>query len=152
MVDVPRVPLSRPRRVSERRRKRLARELTALYAMRGHMRTRDIVWAVASILGVALLCVLVAAKLHWLAGSLPLTLAGALAAGVLVWLIARHWLFLAWLIVIGLVLILLEDIPDLGWGGSDDKKSGRDKEAREVKLERAIARREALLRGMEQAS
>ena len=41
------------------------RELKALYAMRGHLSTRDIAYAILSIGGVALLTLLVAAKLHW---------------------------------------------------------------------------------------
>jgi hypothetical protein len=132
-----------------RRRRRLERELKALYAMRGHLSTRDIAYAILSIGGVALLTLLVAAKLHWLAGSVLLSIAGAVAAGVAVWLIGRRWFMLAWLIVVGLLIIVFEDAPlDLDFG---DTKSSR-KEARRAKLERAIARREALLKAMGAAS
>lgn len=112
--------------------------------MQGHLRTGEIVWAVLTIPGVALLCLLVAAKLHWLGGSLPLALAGALVFGTAVWFIGRRWFTLAALMVIGLLIILFEDIPVDGWGdGSTDRKENRRR-----KLERAIAKREALLRGI----
>ena len=129
----------------DRRRRRIERELRALHAMRGHLGTRDIVLAVLAIGGFASLILLVAAKLHWLAGSILLSVAGALAAGFVVWLIGRRWLFVAWLIVLALFLIAFEDgSPDFGFGDSGDSKPNR-KEARRAKLERAIAKREALL-------
>lgn len=130
------------RPVSERRGRRLARELKALYVMRDHMRTRDIVWAVLAIPLLALLCILVGVKLHWLSDHPLIGIGGALAAGAIIFAIGRRWLVLAVLIVGGLLLILLEDIPDIG-----DLGSGKEdrKEARRRKLERAIARREALL-------
>jgi hypothetical protein len=130
-----------------RRRRRLERELRALYAMRGHMGARDITYAILSIGGIALLCLLVAAKLHWLAGSALLSIGGALAAGVAVWMIGRRWFTLAWLIVIALVIIVFEgaagDLP--GLPGEDTQVR---KEDRRAKLERAIAKREALLKAM----
>ncbi|MFL9827823.1 hypothetical protein [Rhodoplanes sp. SY1] len=130
------------RPVSERRGRRLARELKALYVMRDHMRTRDIVWAVLAIPLLALVCLLVGAKLHWLTDHPLIGIGGALAAGAIIFAIGRRWLVLAALIVGGLLLILLEDMPDIGDLGS----GGEDrKEARRRKLERAIAKREALL-------
>jgi len=145
MVDIPRVRLPRRATSSERRRRRLERELRVLTAMRGHLQTREIVWAILSIVGVAVLCLLVAAKLRWLGGSLPLALVGAVAAGVVVWLIGRDWFTLAAVIVIGILIIVFEDVPFDGWGsGSTDRK-----ENRRLKLERAIAKREALLRAMQ---
>src|SRR5262245_18254887 len=129
----------------ERTRRSIERELRALQAMRGHLATRDIVLAVLAIGGVALLSLLIGAKLHWLAGSIWLSLTGALAAGFVVWLIGRRWLIVAWLIVIGLFILVFEDAPlDLGFG--DGKPSA--KEARRAKVERAIERREALLAQM----
>ena len=129
-----------------RRRRRLERELKALYAMRGHLGTRDIAYATLSIGGVALLCLLVGAKLHWLAGSALLSIGGAIAAGVAVWMIGRRWFTLAWLIVIALVLIVFEGPGDLPGLPGDDTQTR--KEARRAKLERAIAKREALLKAM----
>jgi hypothetical protein len=134
-----------PRIGKERRRRRIERELRALQAMRGHLATRDIALAILAIGGVALLILLVGAKLHWLAGSILLSVAGALAAGLVVWLIGRRWLFVAWLIVLALFLIAFEDgPPDFGFGDGGDGKPDR-KEARRAKLERAIEKREALL-------
>jgi hypothetical protein len=136
-----------PRRaIPARQRRRIERELRALQAMRGHLGARDIALAILAIGGIALLGLLIAAKLHWLAGSLPLSIAGALAAGVVVWLIGRRWLLVAWLIVMALSILAFEDgSPDLM-----DVGSGRPsrKEARRAKLERAIAKREALLARM----
>jgi hypothetical protein len=130
----------------QRRRRRLERELTALYAMRGHLSTRDIALAILSIGGVALLTLLVAVKLQWIALAWWLSIIIALAVGVAVWLIGRRWFTLAWLIVLGLLLILFEDAPDLGDPSGSDQPSR--KEARRAKLERAIAKREALLKQM----
>jgi hypothetical protein len=135
---------------SERRKRRLARELVALQAMRGHLRTREIVWAVLSIPLLALLCLIVALKLHWLSDSPGLAIAGALAAGLTIWWIGRRWFTLAALIVVGLLVIVFEDIPDLGSFSSDDKPDR--KAARREKLEGAIARREALLQGSDRPS
>ena len=72
-------------------------------------------------------------------------MAAAVAAltGLTVWCIGRRWLALSVILVFGLVLILLEDVPDLGDIG------GSSKEQRRVKLERAIAGREAMLAQMD---
>jgi hypothetical protein len=134
------------RPLSERRKRRLARELQALQAMRGHLRTRDILWAVLAIPALVLLCLIVAFKLHWLSASPALATGGAAAAGVTIWAIGRRWFALAALIVVGLLVIVFEDIPDFGWSGSGDAEPDR-KEVRRQKLDRAIARREALLHG-----
>jgi hypothetical protein len=67
--------------------------------------------------------------------------------GLAVWWIGRRWFALAAIIIFGLVLILLEDLPDLGDIG--DTGGGSAKEQRRVKLERAIARRQALLAQMD---
>ncbi len=131
----------------QRRRRRIERQLRALRVMQDHLNTRDIWWAVLAIPGIAILCLLVAAKLHWLSNSLPVALGGALLAAVVVWWIGHRWLAVAWLIVIALLCILLEDLPD--FGGSGEKKNA--KIGRREKLERAIARREALLRSMDEA-
>lgn len=127
---------------TDRRRRRIERELRALRAMSGHLRTREIAWAVIAIPLLALLCFLVAAKLQWLAGSLPLSVLGAVAAGAAIWWIGRRWFLLAALIVYGLLLVLLES-GDLDLDGGEDRK--RD---RRHKLDRAIAKREAMLRTM----
>jgi hypothetical protein len=134
----------------DQRRRRIERQLRALRVMQSHLSTKEIWWAILTIPGVAILCLLVAAKLHWLSGSMPAALVGALAAGLVVWWIGRRWLIVAWLIVIALICILLEDIPNFsGFGSSDDKK--KPNMDRREKLERAIARREALLRSMTEA-
>ena len=140
-------PTSPPLGATNRRRRKLERQLRALYTMRGHLTTKEIVYAVLTIPGVAILCLLVAAKLHWLSGSLAIAVAGALLAGFVVWLIGRRWFFVAWLIVIALICLLLEDIPTFDTGGGG--KPSRQKMNRREKLERAIARREALLRAMD---
>lgn len=132
---------------SERRKRRLTRELVALRAMRGHLRTREIVWAVLSIPLLVLLCLVVALKLHWLSESPLLATCGAVAAGVAIWAVGHRWFTLAVLIVIGLLIIVFEDVPDFSGFGGDDKPDR--KVARREKLERAIARREALLQGSE---
>lgn len=132
------------------RRRRIERELRALEAMQSHMNTRDIVLAVVAIPALALLCFLVGAKLHLAFGHVGVSVLAALACGGAIWLIGRHWFGLALLIVIGLLVILFEDVPDV-WPGGDgkpdskpDRKTDR-KTAHRLKLEQAIARREALL-------
>ena len=123
-----------------RRRKRIERELAVLRTMEGHLFTRELVWAVLTIPGVAALVLLVALKTHWLSGSPALAAVVAAVTGFGMWWIGRRWFWLAAIIVFGLVLILLEDLPDIG-----DIGGGSAKEQRRRKLERAIARREAVL-------
>jgi hypothetical protein len=134
-------------RASLHRRKRIERELAVLRTMEGHLFTKEILWAILTIPGVAALVILVALKAHWWSGS-PLVAASVAAlTGLAVWWIGRRWFVLAAIIIFGLVLILLEDLPDLGDIG--DTGGGSAKEQRRVKLERAIARREALLAQMD---
>jgi membrane protein implicated in regulation of membrane protease activity len=128
--------------LSERRRRRIERELRALHAMQDHLRTRDLVWAVLAIPLLISLCALVAFKLSWFGASAPAALAGAAVAGFVIWFIGRRWFALAALIVVALVCIVFEDVP-IEWGSGDDKPDR--KEQRRLKLERAIATREALL-------
>jgi hypothetical protein len=123
-----------------RRRKRIERELAVLRQMEGHLFTRELFWAVVTIPAVAALVVLMAVKTHWLSGSPALAATIAALTGLGVWWIGRRWLWLSVMIVFGLVLILLEDLPDIG-----DIGGGSAKEQRRRKLERAIARREAIL-------
>ena len=123
-----------------RRRKRIERELAVLRQMEGHLFTRELFWAVVTIPAVAALVVLMAVKTHWLSGSPALAATIAALTGLGVWWIGRRWLWLSVMIVFGLVLILLEDLPDIG-----DIGGGSAKEQRRLKLERAIARREAIL-------
>ena len=131
-------------RLSLRRRKRIERELAVLRTMESHLFTKEIVWAILTIPGVAALVFLVAWKAHWWSDSPLVAAAVAALTGLAVWWIGRRWFVLAAIIVFGLVLILLEDLPDLG-----DIDGGSAKERRRVKLERAIARREALLAQMD---
>jgi hypothetical protein len=56
-------------RLSLRRRKRIERELAVLRTMESHLFTKEIVWAVLTIPGVAALVVLVAWKAHWWSDS-----------------------------------------------------------------------------------
>jgi hypothetical protein len=126
-----------------RKRRRLERELRALRVMRQHLRTRDIICAVLAIPALALLCLSVAFKLHWVSGSGLLAFTGALAFGALIWWIGRRWFLLAIYIVFALVLIrfgafYLFDAPYLGPTNRKPK--------RQIKLEQAIAKREAMLR------
>jgi hypothetical protein len=128
---------------SPRRRARIERELRALRTMEEHLFTKEILWAVLTIPGVAAMVILVALKTHWLSGS-PAAAAGVAAVtGLAVWWVGRRWFALAVVIVYGLVLILLEDLPDIGDIG------GSAKEQRRAKLERAIARREGILAQMD---
>jgi hypothetical protein len=122
------------------RRRRIERELAVLRTMEGHLFTRELLWAVLTVPGVAALVILVALKTHWLSGSPALAATVAALTGLAVWWIGRRWIWLAVIIVFGLVLILLEDLPDIG-----DIGGGSAKEQRRRKLERAIARREAIL-------
>jgi hypothetical protein len=133
--------------LKQRRRRRIERELSALYAMQGHLRAWDIVCAVLAIPALTLLCLGLAFKLHWVSASVPLALIGAIAAGALIWWIGRHYLVLAVLIVFGLILVIFESGPD--WfdvPGTDNKKARR-----RAKLEQAISKREALLRTLDGA-
>jgi hypothetical protein len=123
-----------------RRRRRIERELAVLRTMEGHLFTRELLWAVLTIPGIAALVILVAIKTHWLSGSPALAATVAALTGLGVWWIGRRWIWLAVMMVFGLVLILLEDLPDIG-----DIGGGSAKEQRRLKLERAIARREAIL-------
>ena len=123
-----------------RRRKRIERELAVLRQMEGHLFTRELLWAVLTIPAVAALVILVAVKTHWLSGSPALAATIAALTGLGVWWFGRRWLWLSVIILFGLVLILLEDLPDIG-----DIGGGSAKEQRRLKLERAIARREAIL-------
>jgi len=127
--------------LSDKRRKRIERELKALRAMEGALGTRDMIWAVLTIPAVAALCLIIAAQVPWFGGSVGLSILGAVGTGALVWWIGRRWLTVAVLIVVALVMIAFEgDGPDFDWPGGDRKA------ARRAKLERAIARREALLK------
>ena len=56
--------------VNAKRRRRIERQLRALYAMQSHMNTRDIVLSLLAIPFLALLCFLVGAKLQVAYGSL----------------------------------------------------------------------------------
>ena len=129
--------------VTPKRRRRIERELRALHAMQSHMQTWEIVCAVFSIPALGLLCFLVGWKLHVEIFALPIAILLALGCGTLIWLVGRKWFALAGLIVIALLVILFEDVPDLPGDDKPDRKT-----ARRRKLERAIARREALLRSM----
>jgi hypothetical protein len=137
-----------PLSAQDRRRRRIERQLHALHVMQGHLSTWDIVWAALTLPGIALLCLLVAAKLHWLSGSAPLALVGVLLVAIVTWMIGRRWVTVSWFIVIALICLLLQDIPTFDWGGSSGKPK-REKMDRREKLERAIARREALLRDID---
>lgn len=130
--------------LSARRRARIERELRVLRTMDGHLLTKEILWAVLTVPAVAALVILVTVKAHWLSGSPLVAAFVALASGAAVWWIGRRWFVLAVIIVYGLVLILLEDVPDIGDIGGDGAK-----EQRRVKLERAIVRREAMLAHMD---
>jgi hypothetical protein len=133
--------------VNAKRRRRIERQLRALYAMQSHMNTRDIVLSLIAIPFLALLCFLVGAKLQIAFGHLWVSILAALAFGGAIWLIGRRWLALAWLIVIALLLILFEDAPGPELWSGDDAKPDR-KTARRLKLEQAIARREAILQSL----
>ena len=130
--------------LAARRGKRVERELSVLRTMEGHLLTKEIVWAILTIPGVALLVILVAWKVHWWSDSPLSAVAVAAVTGLVAWWIGRRWLWLSVIIVFGLVLILLEDVPDFG-----DIGGGNAKEQRRVKLERAIALREAMLAQMD---
>jgi hypothetical protein len=123
------------------RRRRIERELRALHAMQSQMSTRSIVLSVLGIPALALLCFLAGAKLHLAFGNLWISILVALGGGGAIWLIGRRWFTLAALIVLALLLIVLEALPDV-WQGY--RRPNR-KTARRLKLEQAIAKREAIL-------
>ncbi|HYF54718.1 MAG TPA: hypothetical protein VEA41_10710 [Salinarimonas sp.] len=125
------------------RRRRIERELKALHLMDGSLRGREIAWALLAIPGIALLWLVVFLKLHWLSGSLPAAIGVSLALGTAVWWIGRYWFALAGLVVLALCIVAFEDAPDLS-SGPDDRRSDRRR-----KLERAIAKRERLLRELQ---
>lgn len=132
--------------VNAKRRRRIERELRALYAMQSHMNTRDMVLSLIAIPFLALLCFVVGAKLHLAFGHLWVSILAATACGGVIWLIGRRWFALAGLIVIALLMILFEDVPDV-WLGGEQQKPDR-KTARQLKLERAIAKRETMLQSL----
>lgn len=132
--------------VNAKRRRRIERELRALHAMQSHMNTRDIVLSLLAIPFLALLCFLVGAKLQIAFGHLWVSILAALAFGGLIWLIGRRFFTLAGLIVIALLVILFEDVPDIWPDGGDDKPDRKTQ--RRLKLERAIAKREAILQSL----
>jgi len=131
---------------TQRRHRRLERELRALHAMQGHMRFWDIVWAVLAIPLLVVLCFAVAVKLHWESGSPPLAIVGALVAAGAIWWIGRRCFALAFLIVLALLLIVFEFGPDWFDVPGTNKKAGRAE-----KLAQAISKREALLRTLDGA-
>jgi hypothetical protein len=102
--------------LAARRRKRIARELSVLHTTEGHLLTKEILWAILTIPAVAALVILVAVKMHFWSGSPAIAAAAAAASGLAVWWIGRRWFALAIIIVYGLILILLEDLPDLDIG------------------------------------
>jgi hypothetical protein len=133
--------------VNAKRRRRIERELRALYAMQSHMNTRDIVLSLLAIPFLALLCFLVGAKLQIVFGHLWVSILAAIAFGGAIWLIGRRFFTLALLIVTALLVIVFEDVPDVWPDGGDDKPDR--KTARRLKLERAIAKREAILQSLQ---
>jgi hypothetical protein len=145
MVDIPRMRLSR-RTPSERRRRRLERELQALRLMSQRLWLIELGWAIVTIPFLAVLCVMILAAQGWPARSLLPLIAVMLAICALVWWIGRRWwvpvqvfIWVAWLSI----MILAETVSDPPIGLSDRK------EARRAKLDRAIAKREAMLRALQ---
>jgi hypothetical protein len=128
-----------------RKRRRIERELRALHAMHFHLNVKDITCAVLTIPALALLCLAVALKFHFVSGSVLLSCVAAIMAGGLIWWIGGRWFMLAYLIVFALLIILFESSLDLDWPG----QSNSNKKSRREKLERAISRREALLRELD---
>ncbi len=151
-----RVPLIKIMSSEARKRRRIERELRALHAMQSHLNTWELVCAVLTIPALAAMCLLIAWKLHWLSGSPLLSIAGAIAIGAAIWWVGRRWFGLATLIVFALLILLcaaifegVPSLPDLPFDFSSDKDTPSDrKTARRIKLERAIAKREAILRSL----
>jgi hypothetical protein len=133
--------------VNPRRRHRIERELRALYAMQSHMNTRDIALSLAAIPFLTLLCFLVGAKLQVAYGSLWISILAAIAFGGTIWLIGRRFFTLALMIVLALLVIVFEDAPGPELWPDGEQKPDRKTERR-LKLERAIARREAILQSL----
>jgi hypothetical protein len=104
---------------------------------------REFGLALLAIPGVGLLWLGVFLKFKWLSGSLPLAALVSLVLGAAVWWIGRRFLTIAVLIVMGLLLVLFEDAGGLEPPPGDDRTARR-----RAKLNRAIARREALLRAL----
>lgn len=136
---------------TQRRRKRLERELRALHAMEGHLGTKELVGAALIIPALALLCFVVAYKLHMTSGSLLGAIAGSVAFGCALWLIGRRLFVVAALIVLGLLMVLFEEVPDFDFGNDSKGDAKKGKPDRRAKLAHAIARREALLQKLNEA-
>jgi hypothetical protein len=133
--------------VNAKRRRRIERELRALYAMQSHMNTRDIVLSLLAIPFLAILCFLVGAKLQIAYGSIWISIIAALAFGGVIWLIGRRFFTLALMIVLALLVIVFEDAPGPELWPDGEQKPDRKTERR-LKLERAIAKREAMLQSL----
>jgi hypothetical protein len=149
-IELPPRPRMPWQRLSvDKRRRRIERELRALYAMRSHLTTWQILCAVLTIPAFGLLCLLVGWKLHLLSGSVPLAVAIALAGGAAIWWIGRYWFALAALIVFAICIVAVEgapiDTPDLSGLDFSDPATSKSKAGRRAKLDRAIARREQML-------
>jgi hypothetical protein len=154
MSSVPLIKLMSP---EARKRRRIERELRALHAMRSHLNTWELVCAVLTIPALIIVCLLVAWKLHWLSDSPLLAILGAVATGIVIWAMGRRWFGLALLLVFALLLLLcavmFEEVPDvspdLSFDFSSDDKPRDRKTRRRIKLEQAIAKREAMLRSLQ---
>ncbi len=136
---------------TDRRIRRLERQLRALRALDARHLLKDTVRAVAAIGGLAALWLAVFLKFQWLGGSLPLALLASTGLGGLVWLIGRRSFDVAFLIVYALLILLLEDAPDFSWN-RDDAKSKDKKARRRLRLASAVARREGLLARLRDAT
>jgi hypothetical protein len=169
------VPLSRTTSANERKRRRLERELRALYTMRSHLNTASLVCAGLTIPALAVACFLIAWQLHWLSADLWKSVLGALAAGLAIWWIGRRWFQVALWLTYAMILLFIAamfesapDVPDvsadLPAGEETPSSSSRSsssadlpdfplddepKSRRRRKLEQAIARREAMLRALQ---
>ena len=131
---------------AKRRQRRIERQLLALRTMQQHLRTKDIVCAVLAIPVLVGLCLAVAVKLHMFAGSTAYTIVVPILCGAGIWWIGRKAFWVAVLIVYALLLILFEDVP----GDLPDFGTGNNKEVRRIKVERVIAKREAMLKTLGQ--
>jgi hypothetical protein len=147
MVDIARVRLSRRAASPERRRRRLERELQALGLMSQRLWLIELGWAIVIVPFLAVLCVMILAAQGWPARSLLPLITVMLAICALVWWIGSRWwlpvqvfIWVAWLSI----MILAETLTEPPLGLSDKK------EARRAKVDRAIAKREAMLRALQE--
>jgi hypothetical protein len=130
-----------------RKRRRLERELNALRLMNQKLWLIELSLAVVAIPFIAVLCVMILAAQHWPLERLVPMMGAIFSICAVVWWIGRRWwlpvhvfFWIAWLSL----MILTKSVSEPPLGLSSKK------EVRRAKLDRAIAKREAMLHALGQ--